>query len=282
MQIITQVRATLGESPIWEPHRQRFFWVDIIGKKILTINAQGRDFHAWQFEDHVCAIVQAERGRLLVALSDRLAWFDIDREHVVPLSDKAMISSKEMFNDACVDSLGRLWIGTKDKEEAHPVGGLYCFDGKSLQQKASGFIVSNGIDWDGSNQLLYFADSPLKQIYQYGFDVEGGALGERSVLAKVEKGYPDGLTVDCEGRLWGAHWDGSGISCYLPSGNTEQFVSLPAKRTTSCCFGGNHYQTLFVTSASYQLPIDGTHNGHAFLLEGLARGKPPHVFKASR
>ena len=67
------------------------------------------------------------------------------------------------------------------------------------------------------------------------------------------EGKPDGLTIDAEGFVWSAHWDGWCVTRYDPDGHVERVINLPVPRPTSCVFGGADLQTLFVTSARIRL-----------------------------
>ena len=64
---------------------------------------------------------------------------------------------------------------------------------------------------------------------------------------------PDGLTVDAEGFVWVAVWDGWTLIRYDPEGRVALRVPLPVPRPTSCCFGGDDMRTLFITTASIRL-----------------------------
>ena len=65
-------------------------------------------------------------------------------------------------------------------------------------------------------------------------------------------GVPDGMSVDSEGNLWIASFFGACVLKFSPQGKLLNHIKFPARRTTSCCFGGSNYSTLFVTSASVQ------------------------------
>ena len=65
---------------------------------------------------------------------------------------------------------------------------------------------------------------------------------------------PDGLTVDAEGFVWLAVWDGWMVIRYEPDGRVVQRLALPGPRPTSCCFGGADLRTLYITTASVRLP----------------------------
>ena len=106
---------------------------------------------------------------------------------------------------------------------------------------------------------MYFTDSMVRTIWAYDFDLSAGRPSRRRVFAKLAEndGLPDGLTVDRDGYVWSAIWDGWRVVRYTPDGAVEREVSLPVQRPTSCTFGGPDLQTLYVTSASTEL------NGHA-------------------
>ena len=53
-----------------------------------------------------------------------------------------------------------------------------------------------------------------------------------------EEYVPDGLTVDSEGYIWSAKWDGWKVIRYAPDGSIDQEIAMPVQRPTSCMFGG--------------------------------------------
>jgi sugar lactone lactonase YvrE len=85
------------------------------------------------------------------------------------------------------------------------------------------------------------------------------------------------MTVDTDGGVWVAHWDGGRISRFDPDGKLVRAIPLPASRITSCTFGGPELDRLFVTSAS-----DGREDepeaGALFEVEAGTRGLPAERF----
>ena len=99
---------------------------------------------------------------------------------------------------------------------------------------------------------MYFADTRRGVIYAFPFDVPSGKLGERRVFADLGAlpGGPDGATVDVEGYLWSAQFDGACVIRYAPDGHIDRVVRVPVRKPTSCTFGGPGYGQLFVTTAT--------------------------------
>jgi len=113
-----------------------------------------------------------------------------------------------------------------------------------------GYLVPNGPAFSPAGDWLYHADSPRGMIYRYALGKDG-ALGERRehIRFRDDWGLPDGMTIDAQGYLWVAHWDGGRISRFDPDGELDRAVRLPASRITSCTFGGDLLDRLFVTSS---------------------------------
>jgi sugar lactone lactonase YvrE len=86
----------------------------------------------------------------------------------------------------------------------------------------------------------------------YQFNKITGDISNRKVVLKIpqEDGHPDGMTIDTEGMLWIAHWDGWQITRWDPNtGEKLSHIKLPVSRVTSCTFGGPELTDLFITSA---------------------------------
>jgi sugar lactone lactonase YvrE len=179
------------------------------------------------------------------------------------------------FNDGIVDPLGRFWAGSLGAED----DALYLLEGRAATRFAGGFGLPNGMGFSPDERTLYFTDSDAKTIYAYAFDPETGEVGERRVFVDShgEDGVPDGLTVDAGGYVWSARWGGWKLSRYHPDGRLERDIPIPAEQVTSCAFGGDNLDALFVTTAREGLSEDQLEEqpqaGSLFVLEPGARGK---------
>lgn len=95
-------------------------------------------------------------------------------------------------------------------------------------------------------------------------------------------GSPDGLTVDAEGFVWSAHWDGWCVTRYDPDGKVDRVVTLPVPRPTSCCFGGPDLSTLYITTARIRMSqrqlAEAPLSGGVFALRAGVRGQADTPF----
>jgi sugar lactone lactonase YvrE len=66
-------------------------------------------------------------------------------------------------------------------------------------------------------------------------------------------GVSDGSTIDAEGCLWNARWNGWQLVRYAPESTMGRTIPLPVQYPTSCTFGGPNCATLYVKSAVWDL-----------------------------
>ncbi|MCL2464638.1 MAG: SMP-30/gluconolactonase/LRE family protein, partial [Micrococcales bacterium] len=109
------------------------------------------------------------------------------------------------------------------------------------------------------------------QIHAYAFDAATGAMSKRRVFAEdpIDGPWaPDGLTVDADGCVWGAKWQGSRVVRYAPDGRVLLELMFPVSRVTSCMFVGSRLDTLAVTTAKG----DERLSGRVFLVSPGVKG----------
>ena len=127
------------------------------------------------------------------------------------------------------------------------------------------FILSNGLGWSPDNRTMYFTDFGRRLIYAYDFDADTGAVTKRRPFIEIpqDAGFPDGMTIDAEGCLWVAHWDGWRVTRYGPDGKPRQTIRMPVKRPTSCTFGGPDLSDTLRDVGAHGIDRNGTRRGSA-------------------
>lgn len=272
---------TLGESPLWDPHRQLLYWIDIEQARLFAFNPDLIEYESWSLPDKPGCIALHKNGGLIATLRKSFVTIELPNGIVSSLNQALAQRQDVRFNDGKCDRQGRFWAGTAEIEEKLPLGGLYRLDKQGVAELVDeGFTVSNGIGWNLKNTIMYFTDSPARIIYQYDFDAESGKISNRRPFIRFaeDEGYPDGLTVDSEGYLWVAHWDGWRVSRFSPEGKVDKVIEMPVQRPTSCCFGGKDMDILFVTSASRDLSPEelakGPQAGALFAIPMEVKGLP--------
>ena len=279
---VAPVGCVLGEGPVWDGAAGRLYWVDIKNPAVHALEPATGALRRWPMPAPIGTIGLRARGGLVAALKSGFAFVDLDSGIVTPIIDPEADRPGNRFNDGHVDARGRFWAGSMDDGEGKPTGDLYRLDADlSVTRFAAGFVVTNGIEWSADGRTLYFVDSGQRVIYADAFDMAAGQPGARRVFARLtaDQGYPDGLTVDAEDHVWGAHWDGARLTRYRPDGTVERVIPMPVPRVTSCCFGGPDLDILYVTTASIGLSPVPALAGGVFAITGLGvRGRPAPRF----
>jgi sugar lactone lactonase YvrE len=282
---IQSANAILGEGPSWDSEQGVLFWVDIQRPAIFRWDPEKGQTGHWPMPRPVGCVAPSRSGRLVIADADGFGFLDLKTGDLSRISNPESDLPQNRFNDGKVDRAGRFWTGTIDDECMRPTGCLYRLDvDLSFRRVRTGFICSNGLGWSPDSSTMYFTDSIVRTIWAYEFDLDTGDLGERRVFAKLDcnDGVPDGLTVDCEGCVWSAIWDGWRVIRYKVDGTIDREIHMPVQRPTSCMFGGADLKTLYITSACIGLGwsalTDGPLAGALFALQTDVPGLPEVVF----
>ena len=244
---------------MWHPGENALFWVDIKGRAVHEFRPDDGTRRSYSVGEEIGCLVPRARGGWIAALRSGFAHLDLDGGSSTPVADPEADRPGNRFNDGKCDRRGRFWAGTMDDAATEPTGSVYRLsaDGR-VTRVLSGYIVTNGIGWSPDDRTMYFTDSKNKVILAYDFDAGVGELANERVFATVPagEGTPDGLTVDAEGCVWSAHWDGWRITRYRPDGTIAEVIAMPVRRPTSCAFGGKGLDRLYVTSAREGLDED--------------------------
>ena len=254
IECVADVHAVLGEGPVWVEREAALYWVDIKGRAIFRLNGGG-DIDRWETPVRVGAIAPRAGGGFIGATDQGLAQIDLATERFEIVHNPEAHLPGNRFNDGKVDRSGRFWAGTMDDEERQASGTLYRIEaGFEATAIDEDYKVTNGPAFGPAGDLIYENDSARQVTYVFDLDADGNALNKRTFLQFGEgDGFPDGMTVDAEGCLWIAFWDGWCIRRFSPRGERLETIRMPVSKPTSCAFGGPDFDRLYVTSASIGL-----------------------------
>jgi len=242
------------------------------------------------FATYVACMGETDAGDLIVA--GGLGWlvfrnrFDShELVGAVPFDAAAV-----RFNDGKIGPDGAFWAGTMDLNAREPIGALYRLTagdrdgeagtGSKVRTVEEQMTISNGIGWSPDTRIMYLTDSNDTAIYSYDFDAATGTIENRRVFVRDTErpGAPDGLSVDSEGNVWSARWGGGAVICYDPRGKERDVINLPALNTSSCCFGGESLDVLYITTARFGLENPEELDGALFACSCGKKGQKPYVF----
>jgi sugar lactone lactonase YvrE len=254
--VAANMEDVLGEVPVWDADAQCLWWTDVFRPAIHRLDAASGEVDSWTPPDKVHSFALRQNDGLVIAGRKGFARYDPVSGAYELLHDPRGENDGTMLNDGRADRQGRFWAGTMDKMLKAPTGHLYRLDADGTSHaEADNITLSNGIAFSPDGGTLYCADSLLKTIFAYDLAADSGALANKRVFAETSAvpGIPDGATVDAEGHLWSARFDGSRVVRHAPDGSVVQEIELPVSRVTSCALGGSDLKTLYITSAFFRL-----------------------------
>ncbi len=253
VELVLDSKAILGEGPLWDPDAKVLWWVNIFAGELHRFDPQSENDDVFQIGEAVGTVVLQRSGGVALALENGFASFDPGTQTLKRLADPESHISTNRFNDGKCDPKGRFWAGTMSKVEDPGHGILYSLDGDGKVKKhVQDISVSNGIVWSSDSKTMYYIDSPTKRIDAFDYDLESGEISNRRTAVKVEDGlgFPDGMAIDVEDKLWVGMWGGSQVIRYDPlSGSILSQIPVPSAHVTACAFGGEDLHDLYITTA---------------------------------
>jgi sugar lactone lactonase YvrE len=276
----------LGEGPVWNEERGSLLWVDIEGQLLHEMKWPEKEIRSWSMPQMIGMVALVNKNSVIVALQDGVAGFDLAKNELTMLAHLEKEIKSNRPNDGKCDPGGRLWLGTMNLNCEANAGSLYCIDRQlSVTKKISSLTISNGMAWTPDNRRFYFTDSITYKVDSYLFDPESGnAVFEKTaIIIDGDMGMPDGMTIDEEGMLWIAHWNGFAVRRWDPlTGKLLDTIELPVPLVTSCSFGGNNLDELFITTAKTGLSDEQLKqypfSGNLFIAKLRVKGILPGKF----
>ncbi|WP_232318170.1 SMP-30/gluconolactonase/LRE family protein [Salisediminibacterium beveridgei] len=276
-ELVLDSRADLGEGPSWDDKRKRLIWVDINGCKLNEFDPVTGLNKAHRFDRPVGAAVPDDQGGYMLALQDGFYSWEPTGNKIICIAQPEGAETPNRFNDGKCDPEGRFWAGTMfyqygPSAKAH----LFRLDGDlSVHTMKREVIISNGMAWNTEQGIMYYIDTLTKKVVAFDYDRQSGHITAERDAVKIpdDYGLADGMTIDGEGMLWIAFFHGWCVRRINPqTGEVLMTIDVPVEKVTSCAFGGEKLDELYITTASEELsPEDLEQQPHA---GGLFRVKP--------
>ncbi|HEY2349170.1 MAG TPA: SMP-30/gluconolactonase/LRE family protein, partial [Puia sp.] len=260
IETVIQNACLLGEGPVWDFRKKTICWVDILNGQIHEYNPSDQSHKVSSVHQMIGAVAVCKSGQFIAALKNGFGFIDRDSGVISMISNPEHEIPGNRFNDGKCGPDGRFWAGTMSHTDEPEKGSFYLLDRDlSVTKKMERISISNGLTWSLDNSILYYIDTPTFTVAAFDFDRVNAVLTNKRIAIRIPEnnGSPDGMTIDSEGMLWIAHWDGWQITRWDPlSGEKILSIPLPVARVTSCCFGGVLFNDLYITSARNGLSQD--------------------------
>ncbi|XP_017785409.1 PREDICTED: regucalcin-like [Nicrophorus vespilloides] len=267
---VVSEEVILGEGPHWDEQLQCLYYVDIFGQAIHKFVPSTNSHTKVVIEGGPVTLlvpVEGTTDQFLISVGRKLevvTWDGISKkvsrqEHLLEVETEADVRGNR-WNDGKADPVGRLWAGTMGPEPEigkleKEKGSLYTLIAKHRVRKHLEKVsIANGLAWNIKLKRMYYIDSPKRTVDQYDYDITKGEIKNCKPIFDLDKhdipGVPDGMTIDTDGNLWVAVFDGGRLLHINPNtGKLIQTIYFPAKQITACAFGGPNMDVLYVTSA---------------------------------
>ena len=279
------IRASLGESPVWSVDEQALYFVDIRAPSLNRFDpATGRNV-AMPMPASIGCFALRQRGGFIVALRDGV-WL-ADR-HGVPtqkIADAPYDTAHHRFNDGRCDLQGRFLAGSMNENRDAASASLVRIDADhTMTEVLRDMTISNGLAWSPDGRTMYHADTTVRTIRAFDYDGATGTPSNPRTFAVFTEATerPDGGAVDSAGNYWTAFFHGGKVVKLSPQGAVLAEYPVPAMCPTMCAFGGPDLCTLYVTSSRGGRPADELarfpQSGSVFAMPVDTPGRPEPRF----
>jgi D-xylonolactonase len=249
LERVADTRSHTGEGPLWNPDRERLYWVDIPAGRLWWYDPE-TDEHGVAYDapsGPIGGFTLESDGTLLLFTHRTVERFEPDTGATAVVLE---VDARTRFNDVIADPEGRVFCGTMPGAET--LGDLYRIDTDGrVTTVLEGLDIPNGMGFANGGDTFYVTESEAGAIYAFDYDRETGALTNRRTFREVPSadGVPDGMTVDADDHVWSARWNGGRVVRHAPTGEPVSEIELPARKVSSVTFGGAGYETLYLTTA---------------------------------
>lgn len=266
-RVLGAKNVLLGECPNWDSTQNKVRYLDIDGKKLITLDLGSGKYEEKHLAEKTGAFVLCENGGIIYCATSGI--FDEQNNLICALPK----GRGNRFNDGKATPDGKMLAGSIELSGG---AALFRLEKGRLYPVIEGVKISNGLDFSLNEKILYYCDSAKKTIECYTYP----EIKHVKTLIDFNdlEGKPDGLCIDCEGNLYVAIWGGSCVvKIDYQSGEILETIDLPIKYVSCPVFVGEKLDTLFVTSA--KADDKSEYAGRCFEIKMSVRGREPYKLK---
>jgi len=252
-----QVESQLGEGAFWNYETDELFWVDIEGAKLHIYDPVTKTNRSLPTPSRIGTVVPQTDSTSVVALEDGIYLMNTHSGAIEIISEVEKEMTINRFNDGKCDPNGNLWVGSMHLEQTAPMGSVYKVNvlGETTKMIDS-VTISNGLVWTQDTKTFYYIDTPTGTIRAYDYDTTWATITNPRIAVTVPEalGFPDGMAIDAEDKLWVGLWNGNAVARFDPiTGALLSKIEVPAHNVTACAFGGPNLDLLYITTASLDM-----------------------------
>jgi D-xylonolactonase len=258
--VAVDIACATGEGPLWHPETAVLYWTDIPAGQIHGYDpATGEHDLVYEAPDGRIGgfTIQTDGALLLFGEAGAVGRLDPTTGERTPVVAPDPDRFHGRFNDVIADPTGRVYAGVMPDLAAGEPGHLYRLDTDGQFEHVVACDLPNGMGFTPDRTAMYFTDTCEHDpdapgyVYRYEYDRATGELSGRELFLEATDidGYPDGLTVDAEGSVWVAFWDGHTLRRFSPDGSQQRVVELSPAKVSSISFGEADYTAAYITTA---------------------------------
>jgi sugar lactone lactonase YvrE len=157
-------------------------------------------------------------------------------------------ASMHQPNDLCITAADTVYASDPDWQDN--TGRIWRVDPDGATRLASGPMgTTNGIEIAMDESALYVDESVQRRIWRY--DLEGGALVNKTLFHEFPDHGLDGMRFDVEGNLYVTRYGKGTVAVLDPAGRVVEEIPLKGTRPSNLCFGGEDGRTLIITEVDH-------------------------------
>ncbi len=252
----------LGEGLHWDKNRGLVWCVDILNKKLLSIDISNGQIKNFKFDDLISWVITRDKSMsLMIGMKDRICSYMPEKNKLETIVKVETNNPNIRLNDAKIDSKGNIWFGTMNYiDPKKKEGKFFCLKEKTLSLIDDGYNITNGPAINKRKNYLLHNDSYKRIIYKY--ENIGDTENIKKTIWKkfgATYGSPDGMCFDRDENLWLAHWGAGIVTKTNIHGKELLKIPIPTPYVTNICFVGERLDRLIVSTARNEsnLPLAG-------------------------